>query len=138
MTAALRTVSRDESAEEAAESVRPVFVVTSVVGGQTAGPHHADAGRRHGVTLPLIVELSAATFDEDDVAPPIAHGEMPADPFADADDAEIGRLVQGEAGVVLREDTGLQGPAAEVIGAGRPITTSAADGKHVTQRRLIR
>ena len=40
------------------------------------------------------------------------------DPFADADHPEAGPLVQGEAGGVLREDPGLDGPDAGRLGRG--------------------
>src|SRR5690349_1003120 len=64
------------------------------------------------------MDVWAAPFDEDDVAPPVATGGVAADAFADADLAEAGRAVQGAAGGVLREDAGLDGPDAGGLGGG--------------------
>ena len=49
----------------------------------------------------------AAALDHDDIAPAAA---MLADAFPGPDDAEPGRLVQGQAGRVFGEDAGLDGP----------------------------
>src|SRR4051812_47681308 len=56
----------------------------------------------------------AAAFDEDDVAPAVV---VAADAVADADGTEPGLGVQPEAGGVLGEDAGLNGP--DTGGLGR-------------------
>src|SRR4051794_8120930 len=58
----------------------------------------------------------AAAFDQDGVAPPVGVGRVAADLFAYADGAEPGSAVQGEAGRVLREDRGLDGPDPRRLG----------------------
>src|SRR5262249_30835340 len=58
----------------------------------------------------------AAPLDQDHVAPPAV---QVADPLADAHRAEALLLVQAEAGGVLREDGGLDGPDPRGPGGGR-------------------
>src|SRR5882762_419621 len=67
----------------------------------------------------------AAALDEENVAPAAA---MLADAFPDPDDAEPGRPVQGQAGGVLREDAGLDGPDPGGLGGGdQRVQEPAAD-----------
>ena len=67
----------------------------------------------------------AAAFDEHDVAPAAA---VLADAFPGPHDAEPGGPVQGQAGGVLREDAGLDGPDPGVLGGGdQGIQERAAD-----------
>src|SRR5258705_13466424 len=51
-----------------------------------------------------------------------------ADAFPDPDDAEPGRPVQGEAGGVLREDAGLDGPDPGGLGGGDQRVQEPAAG----------
>ena len=67
------------------------------------------ARRRHS-------ETAATPLEEDRVAP---HAGELSDAFAAADDPEAGALVDGQAGGVLGEDAGLDGPQAGLFGAGR-------------------
>src|SRR5262249_23474402 len=57
----------------------------------------------------LQLEVGAATFEQDDVAPGAV---MLADALADPDDPEARALVQSQARPVLGEHTGLHGPNA--------------------------
>src|SRR5580704_16140407 len=57
----------------------------------------------------------AAALDEQDVAPAAV---VLAEAFPDPDDPEPGRLVQAQAGRVLREDAGLDGPDPRGLGGG--------------------
>lgn len=59
------------------------------------------------------LEVRAAPFDEDDVAPGAV---LLADAFAGADHAEPGPLMQREAGGVLRKDARLHRPDAGLFG----------------------
>jgi hypothetical protein len=53
---------------------------------------------------------------------------MLADPFPGADEAKPGRPVQGQAGDVLREDPGLDGPDPSGLGGGdQRVQEPAAD-----------
>ena len=81
----------------------------------------------------------AAALDEENVAPAAA---MLADAFPDPDDAEPGRPVQGEAGGVLREDAGLDGPDPGGLGGGdqrvqEPAAGAAASGSGVNVDRVL-
>jgi Pentapeptide repeats (8 copies) len=55
----------------------------------------------------MSLDQGAAAFDQGDVAPGAV---MLADSLAGSDDPESASLVQGQAGGVLREDPGLDGP----------------------------
>jgi hypothetical protein len=70
----------------------------------------------------------AAPFDEDDVAPAAV---VPADALAGADGAEPGGPVQGQAGGVLREDPGLDGPDPGGLGGGDQRIQEPAAGAPV-------
>jgi hypothetical protein len=57
----------------------------------------------------------ASSFDEDGVAPASV---VPGDALADADVAEPGGVVEGQAGGGLGKDAGLDGPDARGLGGG--------------------
>ena len=57
----------------------------------------------------------AAAFDQEDVTPDAV---VAAHPLAGADHPEAERPVQGEAGDVLGEDAGLDGPDARLLAGG--------------------
>src|SRR5260370_589413 len=67
----------------------------------------------------------AAALDHDDVAPAAV---VLADAFPGPDHAEPGGLVQGEAGGVLREDAGLDGPDPGGLGGGDQRVQQPAAG----------
>jgi hypothetical protein len=61
-------------------------------------------------------------------------GGVAADAFADADGAEAGGVVQGEAGGVLGEDTGLDGPDPGCLGGGdQRVKQGPADATALVQ-----
>jgi hypothetical protein len=65
----------------------------------------------------------AAAFEEGDVAPAAV---MAADALAGADDTEPGPLVEPEAGGVLGEDPGLNGPDPGGFGGADQASSRAA------------
>jgi hypothetical protein len=77
--------------------------VGEVSGGREADGSGTDDGDGQVVELgghersSCLVDGGAAAFEEDDVAPPVCLGCVPADAFADADGAEPDGVVQGEA-----------------------------------------
>src|ERR1700723_2546144 len=81
----------------------------------------------------------AAALDEQDVAPaPVVLAEALPNP----DDPEPGRPVQGQAGGVLREDAGLDGPDPRGLGGGdqgvqEPTAGALAAGTGVDVDRVL-
>jgi hypothetical protein len=69
--------------------------------------------RRNVQSRPLDPHPVAAAFEEDDVAP--LPGYIAPDPLLDADLAEAGTLMEGEAGAVLGKYPGEERPDASFL-----------------------